>query len=642
MVATTDPGWTRDLQLEELAILTGGEVAEITSAELLYDDPQGLQPASPDDLLLGPGMDLLPAPRLIQRADPAPKDTSEAARDHSPASVIGRGLPGESRSTGSSAELRFSTLTPAFGFRPERAGTWRGGAESATGRAKLEWGKWSAGALFDKDAFEPRWDDLSRFFVSRKDDRLDVIAGDLTAAVGEGVTLWNRPQYFSPYGAASKPGRRAPALAPARHTQVNSAFRGLGSLYDDGNRHLLLIAADTHYDAIQNDSGEVLRLSDGGLHRSVDEDRKRGTLRERLIGGGAGVCREVAGIGWSLGVAGWRGWFDPPLTPETAPADRFPLTGADAGVVGATVGADWSGGEGAIEVATDRNGASAQAVRCMVADPSVGVAAKMILYHYPEQFQNPHSADIAGRRPQGIQGAALLAQKKLNGTMVKRLTFTGGIAERLQRTGKAVVTLFESRASAEADGAIGRWDLGLKASRKESSNRTSDLAGEATDRLRLRADRPIANDMLLSSWCEAARADNSPDLVSDGDAQDEVSGGDARHHRTDAGWAAGATLRCRFPLASIFNSESPSHLETSFTLLYQSTPASLPIYAGEVDYPDRVAAIRLAGNGVRVSLAGGWQVGDGRWIRFRASRGLTLGGGAKRDGKLYLSLSFQT
>lgn len=180
--------------------------------------------------------------------------------------------------------------------------------------------------------------------------------------------------------------RRPTRQVGYRSTEENGALRGI---YLEGSKGLWrgsAFGSSARFDAVRDASGQVERLTEGGLHVTATERGRADALREVALG--LRVERITNGRS-HVGVTALRSGFSPPFKAQ----ERSGYSGASAAVVGVDGGVSLGGMEMAGEVAqTDRR---ARAWVAGVTFQRRRVKAGVQVRDYDPRFQTLHGAGFS-------------------------------------------------------------------------------------------------------------------------------------------------------------------------------------------------------------------------------------------------------
>ncbi len=504
---------------------------------------------------------------------------------------------------------------------------YNGSPYGLTQRFSLTTGSLTAGGMLDKDKYEPSMTDMSRFYMAYRSDRLSVIGGDFHLSSGYGVTLNTRPTFGSGFDAKAAYIKGFDGIRPAVEAQENSAFRGLSVEMNSERLQFNLFSAYTDLDAIVDNDGKILRLSDSGLHRTDGEDQKNNSINEEAFGGGIRYTRVIEDTQCNLFLSGYVSRFDEPFSPELTPRDRFQLTGDKSGAVGMgseVSGADYSLG-GEVGVDYDRDFA------WKVVLTQRNIAGKRwafysTLYHYPPAYINHRAGSLASGKPaENRTGAAMLTGGHCDLGLLKRYKVHLEVERRPWRSYTVPTPLSSARESIELGFHLSRRDeLTVRYRRRSGTEGHGEEAATTKfdeNRLRLTLVKKPEKQYItyrIKFWSE---------FVSRWDDDTGSNYGSVGGFRiTDGlGWLAQVLTPLRYYL-------SASHF---------SSPDGLPFYIGETDLPDRLASVRVSGHGVRLAGALVWRRGRMNWLAAQVARTIrTDDYGRSSDIEAYVSLSF--
>lgn len=497
-----------------------------------------------------------------------------------------------------------------------------------TQRLSLSTGSIKAGAMLDKDRFEPSIADISRYFISYRSKYLSAVVGDFNVSSGYGVALRTRQVYLTGFDVAAAYDMNRCGIRPATETQENSAFRGLGIDMDIERLHISLFGASTALDAIVDDEDRVLRLSNTGLHRTEGESRKKDTARERAFGC---LMRYDLSVGEEaelvLFLSGYHSGYDPRLTPEVSARQRFPLSGDEAGAAG--FGCEYSHGEHRLgaEIGSDYDGHCAwRAVYSRGSDRTLDWDFRSTLYHYPADYHNPRAGPpSSGSSADNRTGAAVMFGGKCQLGPVERFSTHIEVERRPWRTYTVPRPLSSTRGSLELGCPLFRYsDLNIRYRRRSGTEGHGEEA----------VPNDFTEDKLRLTWLGETKADTPLDRYR---IWIEAGYGKEEGEADSDGVAGGVRLSGKLNWLSIFLRDVRLSLSSSLF----STSGSLPLYIGEADLPDRLSSVRLSGHGLRLTGALTWRTSRTRWLAAEVARTVrTDDPDLSGDLEAYLTLSF--
>ena len=203
----------------------------------------------------------------------------------------------------------------------------------------------AASVTTDKDAGEGNPLDFAAGYAEVRSEVARLVVGDFRPGFAQGLVLsrWTRAP-----ADLSQVVRRPSRQVGYRSTEENGALRGV---YLEGMRGAWRVAAlgsSARFDAAIDTSGQVERLTEGGLHVTDLERSRADALRETALG----LRIERAAAGRShFGMTSLRSGFNPPFKPQ----GRGP-SGASATVLGLDAGASLGGLKVAGEMAQTGQG----------------------------------------------------------------------------------------------------------------------------------------------------------------------------------------------------------------------------------------------------------------------------------------------
>ena len=188
-----------------------------------------------------------------------------------------------------------------------------------------------AAVTTDKDPGERSPFDFAAGFAEVRPTHGDarLVIGDFRPGFAQGLVLnrWSRTPV-----ALDQALRQPSQQVGYRSTDENGALRGVYLEGLKGPYRVAAFGASTRFDAAQDDSGQVERLVDEGLHVTPLERSRADALRERALGL---RVERAAASGWRAGITALRARFTPPFKRQEGAARSGPsaLTiGLDAGV----------------------------------------------------------------------------------------------------------------------------------------------------------------------------------------------------------------------------------------------------------------------------------------------------------------------
>ncbi len=237
----------------------------------------------------------------------------------------------------------------------------------------------AASITTDKDAGEGNPLDFAAGYAEVRSETARLVVGDFRPGFAQGLVFsrWTRAP-----ADLSQVVRRASRQVGYRSTEENGALRGV---YLEGTRGAWRVAAlgsSARFDAALDTSGQVERLTEGGLHVTDLERSRADALRETALG----LRVEVAGRS-RFGMTSLRSGFTPPFKPQGRG-----LSGPSATVLGLDAGASLGGLKMAGEMAQTGGGrAWVAGVTCQLRRIEAGLQAR----DYGQRFQTLRGAGFS-------------------------------------------------------------------------------------------------------------------------------------------------------------------------------------------------------------------------------------------------------
>jgi hypothetical protein len=500
-----------------------------------------------------------------------------------------------------------------------------GSPYALTERMWLSSGNLKVGVLFDKAKYEPSFDDQSRFFISYNTDAFKLIAGDFNISSGFGLALKTQAVFFDGFDSKTPYIMKSSGIAPTLETAENSSFRGIAASVSVAEVGLNVFAARTELDAIVNDEGDVLSLSDGGLHRSEGEAAKDNTLTETAVGGSVNYNIKFENDAcFTPFVTGHTAILDPPLQPELTDRDHFQLAGDRNGGYGGGCGFEKGKLNAGGEVGFDVDGDAASKVVFSHRNiSSYKWIYRCTVYHYPVEYDNYRAGSpVSGSDPSNLDGVAVMISGKCELGIVKQLKSHIEVQRRPWRTYTVPIPFTSSRGSFEAGCPFDDGDLRIRYRRYNGYDGHGESATPSKfndDRLRLwwrNEFLELKRIDYCKLWVEGAvRNDSEQDVYYSSAGGIGVRGNLARI----ANWNVGYSLSC-----CVFSAQT-----------------ILPFYVGETDLPDRFTSVRLSGDGVRWAGSLVLKRSSYNWFGLMAARTVQLyGNKASGDTEVYVTYSY--
>lgn len=145
-----------------------------------------------------------------------------------------------------------------------------------------------AGILTEKDPGESPINEFSTYHISFSDLGMihKAVLADYLLEFGQGLTLWS-PYAFSKGSDAIYPVKRTDRIiVPYTSSSENNFFRGAAASVGFENFILSGFYSNNFFDAnIDTITGEITSTPEDGLHRTVNENNRRKSANEKLLGG---------------------------------------------------------------------------------------------------------------------------------------------------------------------------------------------------------------------------------------------------------------------------------------------------------------------------------------------------------------------
>jgi hypothetical protein len=173
-----------------------------------------------------------------------------------------------------------------------------------------------------------------------------VAVGDYLAQFGQGLTFWSGFGFAAKSAFTMNVKRNTPGLSPYTSVNENQFLRGAAvQLEPVKHVELTLFGSRKRLDAnVQNpddpqaenvdQSATISSFQEDGLHRTVNELKKKDAIGETIIGGHLRYRRNT----WSVGTTAARSAYDLDLVRNTQPYNQFEFQGS----TNTNVGVDWN------------------------------------------------------------------------------------------------------------------------------------------------------------------------------------------------------------------------------------------------------------------------------------------------------------
>ncbi len=475
-----------------------------------------------------------------------------------------------------------------------------------------------AGALMDKDPFEPRINDLNRFWCSWRKGSFKAVAGDFHVTAGAGLGIWTYPVYYDSFDSHSVFRRTPNGIQPANDAMENANFTGVAVEKGWNSLQAGAFAARTKLDAIVDPNSEdILRISNGGLHRTAGERIKQNSLNEESFGSFINYefyNRQNHEI--ILSVNGYYSIFNPELKPESDARNRFPLNGDRTGAIAGGLRVTTPGFSILMETASDYFGNIAYQGGLSREFAKFDTKFDFLFYRYPVAFHNHRARSTSsGVMPEDASGAALAATMNIGSDFLEKVKAHTEIEMQSWRGYSIPTPRNKRKTSLELYFKPMKRDL-LRVRFRRSG---SDLGHGENEEVEIYSD----NRLRLSYYfCVENRLFDTLKLFTEG-----VSRISSIHSR-ESGWMLGVDGKIRMQRLSIYL--------MSVLFNTESEPA---LYLGEAKMPDRFRSVRLNGNGLRWSLNATWRSGRWNWFSLETAKTGYFRAFKKSDLEVFLSAS---
>ncbi len=508
------------------------------------------------------------------------------------------------------------------------ADRYNGSPIALTQRYRFSAKHWEMNLLTDKDSYESSPVDLWRLSLSWKSDRMTVIAGDFHVASGQGLSLWTQPVYSFNYDSPSHFRRMGHGIKPAVNQVQNSGLRGIAVNRRWNRLDIGLFASISVLDAIKDNNGNVLRLSDGGLHRSEAESLKKNTITEHLIGG-AITCElpQTGNTHHSLYMSGYASEYSKPFRPVVSTRDRFPMQDSKFGSLG--IGTVSTSGKFTLywETAIDRMGHTAWIAGSRLPMPGfMRGSIDLMVYHYPKIFWNPRARSISSSVcPANSQVASILVMNRPESGFIKSWKALFEIENHPWRTWTIPSASRNCRCAVETVIRLsGESNLAARYRHRsdvDGNGEDGEVIDYIEDRFRLTFRNRMTSSILdeIRFWLEKAYYTENI-------------------FECNQGWLAGFKVDG----SAVFEKHKRSRIHFDLSMCWFRSKGGFPIYFGEANLPDRIASVRLSGEGIRMSGALSLHGKKSCWLGVECARTMRIDNrDASGDFETYLTFSYR-
>ncbi len=541
-------------------------------------------------------------------------------------------LPPENISPGNPNKKHFSLkLTTITGRKygettDDNLDRYDGNPLSSTNRFALTIDNFDCGLTLDKDAFEPHYTDLSRFWARWKNENSSVVLGDFHITIGRGLAVWTKPDYRSAFDNAASFRPSSAIVRSAGDSFTNSALRGAAFQFRTMRTSLTLFGAHTELDAIsaKDSTGLMLRLSDTGLHRTIGEEGKKNLVTESAYGGV--VSHEVfrgSKRSLELFLGGYAAEYDPGFSGETSPRIRFPLIGSHLGAFSS--GVHYAGRRISSfgEIGSDLTGRIAWSIAGSASLPVSDIGVDGVIFSTPKGFQSPRSRDpFEGTLVTGCEGAAVHVKGNPRDSMVDYWRAHLEIMHVPWRSYTVPMPSIRSRFSLEGGlkfSDIVRLEMRYRQRQSDDGHGEEAAVEQYTDqRLRARLHFDVPSVGRQTVWVEGIT--RTSNLLQPG-----------------RGFGCGIKQHIS---ANISKRQNTSVSET-ISLAYFSTANGAVEYYGEAGVPGRIRVVALSGEGIRWSGVAGLELGKITRIYLQAAQTIRIDRmSVPQDMEIWAGLSY--
>ena len=454
-----------------------------------------------------------------------------------------------------------------------------------TQRYWLSLDKVRVGAVIDKDPFEPKITDLTKVWLEWKGKRSMLIIGDYHVSLGQGLGIWTKPAYFNSYDSPRQFRRNGRGITVSNDTAVNSFLRGIASNYRSGNLSFNIYGSKRGMDAVVDDStGNILRLSDGGNHRSSGESEKYNTVTETLIGNSLeySVSNEYFHEA-KLYVGSYFSQYDPPFRPEYSERTRFSFAGKK-------FGAAYTGLALAIDGMVVRGSASSDLNRNIAWKAGIEYSPTeksrprilLDLYNYHVEYNSPRAISPLNRpNTTGKYGGAILIAGKAKSPLISDWNAHIEMSRKPWRGYLIAVPVTESKASAMVSLNLSQDTEQVIRFRRKTSVKQVAESGTL---------HYVEHKIRFSEYFHyGTNRNNRLQLWEELGRRDHIDGSEY------LGGMVGIKVNHRLNV----NSKYIDDLALSMLIAAFSIEDNLSLYLGEHDIPYRISSVRLSNNSLR-------------------------------------------
>ncbi|HWP82628.1 MAG TPA: helix-hairpin-helix domain-containing protein [Bacteroidota bacterium] len=238
------------------------------------------------------------------------------------------------------------------------------------------------GLLTEKDAGERSLTDFKAGYVDVNLSSSRVIVGDFAVETGEGMVFWRSIGFSKGSNVISGIRKRGSGIRPYLSTDENMYLRGIAAQHSLGTVQMTVLYSEKPLNGSVDGQGVVTGLYSTGLFRSASEEQRRGSFRERLLGG---ILSAEVLSGLQVRTSGYSAEFSRPVS-LSSDAQRFGRNTSAGGVDIAYTGRHFSL---FAEAAMDENRTFA-GVGGLLYQPRQDVSMSLLMRSYPAGFLSFH------------------------------------------------------------------------------------------------------------------------------------------------------------------------------------------------------------------------------------------------------------
>ncbi len=478
-----------------------------------------------------------------------------------------------------------------------------GSSPGITQRCNLEFDQYLFGFVMDKDRFEPDINDLYRVWGAWRSSDLEIVLGDFHFNSGNGLGIWTQPVYFRGFDNPSFFSRLSQGIKPATDSGQNQSLRGISVSANRENVNVKVFAANTWLDAIKDQStGEVLRLSNNGLHRSFGEQVKQNTIREKSLGGGVEFSRSFPSFKALCHVDGYYSSYSPRLQTDPEPRRIFPLIGNQAGGSSIGIRIESSKISGYFDTGSDHEGHLA-----FLGGFTKGwhklhrIQTNAIFYSYPKVYHNPRSNPPSGGvSPENRKGAAFLVKGRPKNWRLSKWSAHIEIENSGWRTYTVPTPKSGSKFSFETNYDLTSQSLMTVRIRRNSSlqgdGELASVSSQIENRIRVTYDFRNGQTNNLRLFTEGMSFQES-----------KING-------------YGTMIGFKWFINTLSRTTNSVRIKNTLAMTGFTGKRESVFYLGESGIPQMFSSVRLSGRGLHWSLASTWYFQQRSWAGIQVSQ----------------------